>query len=143
MKIYLSAAWHRREEMQKLRDELIADGFWVRSRWLDPGAKSLSNDVAADIDLDDISDCDVFVTFGQYPGSYYTGGRHVELGFALGLGLTCLLVGPPENVFHHYSGVKRVVSVVDLKKALKDGEFQDPDVLDTLKFIKEHPHAVR
>lgn len=119
MKIYLSAAWYRREEMQQFRVRLQGEGFDVKSRWLDEGAIGLAHSEAAEIDLDDISDCDVFVTFTEDSRShYFSGGRHVELGFAIGLGLKVYVAGAPENVFHLAPGVERVGDQGTLIEAL-------------------------
>lgn len=109
MKIYLSAAWHRREEVQRFRSRLQEEGFDVKSQWLDERASGFSDREAAQQDLDDISDCDVFVTFTEQSRShYFSGGRHVELGFAIGLGLKAYVVGHVENVFHSAPGVERL-----------------------------------
>lgn len=109
MKIYLSAAWYRREEVQQFQHRLQGEGFDVKSRWLDEGAIGLAHSEAAEIDLNDISDCDVFVTFTEQSRShYFSGGRHVELGFAIGLGLKTYVVGHAENVFHSAPGVERL-----------------------------------
>ena len=118
MKIYLSAAWHRREEMQEFRSRLQGEGFDVLSRWLDERAVGFTDREAAEQDLDDIAGCDVFVTFTEATREYFSGGRHVELGFAIGLGLKTYVAGPKENVFHSAPGVQHVVGPTALIEAL-------------------------
>lgn len=54
-------------------------------------------------DFEDVSRCDLLVAFTEEPrgaaGGRSRGGRHVELGIALGLGKPVLVVGPRENIF--------------------------------------------
>ena len=38
------------------------------------------------------------------------GGRHVEFGGAIALQKICVVIGPYENVFHHYPGVEHYAS---------------------------------
>ena len=52
-------------------------------------------------DLEDIRRADVVICFTEEPRSNNSrGGRHVEFGYALGLGKTIVIVGPRENVFY-------------------------------------------
>lgn len=78
----------------------------VVSRWLssagtdDPG-------IAASRDLEDVRQADAMVAFTQGPRHPHQGrgGRHVEFGIALGLGIPVIRVGPVEHVFHELPGV--------------------------------------
>ena len=113
-RIYLAARYSRNAEMRGVRDVLEALGHKVTSRWIeDLGGKygkgsftpdQLNGDPAycADIarrDLEDVADADTMISFTEAGGGG-KGGRHVELGLALGLGLRLVLVGPREHVFH-------------------------------------------
>jgi hypothetical protein len=113
---YLSARYGRREEMQRCHYALIQLGYDVASRWYHADAdesKLTAADwarIAAD-DIADIERCDVFVAFteAQLNGteswldvlSVARGGRHVELGYALGRLKRVVIIGPRENAFHH------------------------------------------
>lgn len=105
MIVYLSASYSRREELCVYRDQLVAAGVEVSSRWLDPSlTKGLEPQELAMMDVVDIvNKSDVFVAFTQQPDSgYWTGGRHVEFGIAMITpnGPEIMRVGPAENVFH-------------------------------------------
>ena len=120
MKIYLAASYSRREELCGYRDELRLRGHQITSRWLN-GSHSLSElspgateeyreaklaDFAQE-DWDDIIECDLLVSFLGLPSmAPNTGGRHVELGIALGRMKKCVIIGMKENVFHRFSRVK-------------------------------------
>lgn len=112
MKVYLAAAFSRRAELRGYRDELRRAGIEVTSRWLDeseepePDDDDFADDVRsfaeyAEMDLEDVQDADVIVCFTEEPGGGPArGGRHVELGYALGIGLDAIVVGYRENIFH-------------------------------------------
>ncbi len=115
-RIYLASRYSRREELCRHRDVLERQGFRITSTWLDRSVSQqerLLQDhagcaaIAAD-DVHDVVRADVVVSFTEEPRSRASrGGRHVELGLALGLGRPCLIVGPRENVFHFTPGVHR------------------------------------
>lgn len=127
MQIYLAARFDRRDQLRGYRDELNDMGIAVSSRWLDNHGMGERDDATngvviytpADLarcaieDLDDIEAADVFVTFTETPDVGYTsGGRHVELGFALALNIPVLIVGPRENVFHDLVETDELVAQV-------------------------------
>src|SRR3712207_4744657 len=110
MKVYLASRYSRREELRGYREELIAAGIDVTSRWLiedhewvGTPDEVLPVDVGRRLgeeDLADIRAADLVVAFTEPPRSTPSrGGRHVELGYALALRIPILLVGPRENVF--------------------------------------------
>lgn len=105
MKVYLSARYARREELQGYRDDLAELGIYCTSRWLDGEGLDMSENATKDID--DVLAADVLVAFSDEPAEFSPhpfaarGGRHVEFGIAIGAGLPVLIVGPRENVFHH------------------------------------------
>lgn len=123
MKIYLAARYSRRLELCGYREELAALGHEVTSRWLngshqldnqgipisddgerrfeegDPSVDHLRAHFAAE-DLVDVITAETLVAFTEEPRSGNSrGGRHVELGIALGTGKRVIIVGPRENVF--------------------------------------------
>jgi hypothetical protein len=133
MIIYLAARYSRRLELCGYRDQLTALGHQVPARWLN-GGHQIANDgmplgetgerafedgspeadhlrakFARD-DLEDVLAADLLVAFTEAPrsgGSASRGGRHVELGIALGAKLavtgwrsrSIAVVGPRENLF--------------------------------------------
>ena len=116
--IYLAAQFGRRRELAAYAADLRAAGHEVTSRWLEQDNDAIdatlmtSPEHAAMIpglavaDLDDIAKADVFVSFTEHPDTpTKRGGRHVEFGYAIENGLSCIVVGHRENIFHHLPGV--------------------------------------
>mgnify|MGYP001588867675 CR=1 FL=1 len=112
-KVYLAARYSRNAEMRGVRDVLEAIGHKVTSRWIDQHGGNLLESIVAEklnaepeacahyahVDLDDLSGADTLISSTSADGGG-KGGRHVELGVAIGLGLRLVLVGPREHVFH-------------------------------------------
>jgi len=121
-RFYLAARYSRREELLGVREFIEAIGGDVTSRWLrgnhytddegtpvDEDGHALTNEPAtaasmrerfAAENLLDIRMCDTIVVFTESPRSTRTrGGRHVELGIALGFNKHIMVVGPRENIF--------------------------------------------
>jgi nucleoside 2-deoxyribosyltransferase len=106
--VYLAGRYSRRLELCEYQAELEVVGHVVTSRWL-LGNHQAENDQLhrgadaerfAHEDLDDVRAADVMVAFTEQPRSSNSrGGRHVEFGYALGIGLRVAIVGPRENVF--------------------------------------------
>lgn len=110
-KIYLAARYSRHEEMRDYRSQLERWGYKVTSRWID-GGHQLSKEELGDEaekkrsqfaleDFADLEDADTVINFTEEPRATNSrGGRHVEFGYALGLGYRVIVIGPRENVFH-------------------------------------------
>ena len=110
--IYLAARYSRREELLRYAADLEARGHTITSRWLagnhqidDAGlsveAARAERERFATEDWADLCAADACISFTEAPRSSNSrGGRHVEYGAALALGLWCVVVGPRENVFH-------------------------------------------
>ncbi len=105
--VYLSGTTARGGEIRTHAEELQTDGFEVASRWL-WSVGNLPAHAAAERDLEDLRRSEVMLAFTQGVGNqhYGRGGRHVEFGVALALGLTTIVVGPLEHVFHEFAGVQ-------------------------------------
>jgi len=104
--VYLAGRYDRRRELAEYADALEALGWKSMARWL-TGAHEGATDPetlrrCALEDLEDIRASDTLVAFTEDATVGQTsGGRHVETGYAIGLGITVVVVGPIENVFHH------------------------------------------
>lgn len=110
--VFLSARYARRHELKRYREDLLRLGFRVSCRWIDgPDEVGLEGPDRAEalgwleMDLVDLAMANVVVCFTEdpkhQPAGGSRGGRHVELGLALGANdKEILLVGPRENLFH-------------------------------------------
>jgi len=71
-----------------------------------------SPDKIAEADLEDVARSNGLLFFAEDSSAgYLTGGRHVELGYALGRGLWIWVIGDRENVFHHLPRVRPFATV--------------------------------
>lgn len=112
MKIYLAARYGRRDEVREIRDELLALGHEVVSRWLDTDSDNN--------DMEDLLSADCLISFAEEPSSPHgRGGRHVEFGAALQAGKRLLVVGYRENVFHHHPRVEFFADTQSMLEHLK------------------------
>ena len=133
MKIYLAARYSRHPEMQGYAKELEALGHEVTSRWiwgnhqaqddeiLDP-AKQERALVFLREDLDDLLEAEAIIAFTEEMRTLTRGGRHVEWGIALALGLELNVVGPRENLFYLGDVVNQYDSFPELLEAWRNGD---------------------
>lgn len=124
MNVYLASRYSRRLELCQYRAELLASDFVVTSRWLD-GNHQISRDghpigdngealvehgdceeaarlraEFAEEDFTDVCRSGLLIAFAEPPRSNASrGGRHVELGLALGMNKDVIVVGYRENIF--------------------------------------------
>lgn len=112
MKAYLAARYSRKNEIKGLVPIFGANGISVCSRWLhetsppDVTLAEVSPEFCQEtalVDLEDIEAADVLVFFAEDPlVGTPRGGRHVEFGFALGIGKRIAVIGKErENIFHY------------------------------------------
>jgi hypothetical protein len=104
MDIYIAAPYPIRDRAVALMQRLEAEGFGVTSTWLREDDELA--DKYAQLDLDDIGRSDALVLMN--PDEWKnagTGGRHVEMGFALGLNRHVVVVGERSNIFHYLDEV--------------------------------------
>lgn len=127
MKIYLSSRFERQKELQGYADRVhkISPDFRVISRWLIDGhsvdlekPKTAQCELFAAEDYEDVMNCDMFIFFSEQPGVSSRGGRHVEFGIALTLGIRILVVGPVENIFHYMPKIEHYDTFEDVEKEL-------------------------
>lgn len=117
VKIYLASKYARLEEMELVALYLMnAYGYDITSRWVFGGEDGFSQEEIALFDLEDVAEADTVISFTEEPNIYTTGGRHVELGYALALGKRMVCIGPRENVFHHHPEIEWYDSVNDWLK---------------------------
>lgn len=117
-KIYLAGSYQRREELFERAKDLVQAGHTVTSRWL-KGNADMDKQEQVDMDLVDLMASDTVMSFANTAVDYTadgiaanTGGRHVEFGYALALNhcgdeRTLMLIGWPENIFHHDEDVEQ------------------------------------
>ena len=98
--------------MADVAGQLRERGHEVTSRWHEGDAHLATEDdllgpdqtlaiCLASEDWDDLERAELVISFTEPPRSAPNrGGRHVEYGLALGLGIPCWVVGPREHVFH-------------------------------------------
>jgi len=109
-RVYLASRFARQRELRGIAQELESHGYIVTSRWLN-SPEPLADDALhsdgsapelAIMDLEDLHQADLCIAFTEPPDNPRPGrgGRHTELGVALGLGRKVLVVGPREHVFH-------------------------------------------
>ncbi|MEL6330770.1 MAG: hypothetical protein AAFR38_14045 [Planctomycetota bacterium] len=125
MNIFIAA--HSQEMARSVKRQLEALGHTVVARWIEndtkfgQGAAAYSYDerrALAEMDEADVRRSDMLVLLAETEGKLVPGGKHVETGIALGLGLPVVVVGRRENIFHWHSGVKVVQSIDCLFKLL-------------------------
>lgn len=106
--IYIASLYSRREEMEGYADILTQAGFKITARWVYGGEEGLDREAIAELDLDDVDDADMVLSFTSPYGTYTKGGgRHVEFGYGLARGKDVVIVGELENVFHHVPEVRQ------------------------------------
>jgi len=127
MRVYIAARYSRKYDMKLVRLELERNGLLCTSSWLnephapDTEMQSLTEEMNreyATTDLHDIDRADHVLFFSE---SVLTprGGRHVEFGYALGVGKIIHVIGPRENIFHYLEHVNIHDSVSDYIEYVK------------------------
>lgn len=136
MKIYLSASYSRRQEMceyaeqiEKMDHDVISSWLWNAeeqpelAKQVENAKYSISVDAGhwfAQKDIADLEDADLFIFFSEptKKNGRGRGGRHVELGYALAMGIPIYLIGPLENVFHCLPEVQQIDSWEEMRSLL-------------------------
>lgn len=126
MKVYLASRYSTKDMIRLYAGTLNSVGVEVTSRWLEEKYSSSTTldqvpeselSGFAQIDLEDVRRADMLVFFSVDPLiPVARGGRHVEFGYALGLGKPILVVGPKENIFHY---LPQITFVSTWSEALK------------------------
>lgn len=154
MKVYIAAPYAARELAKSYADELATIGIECTSTWVTETTEINSQSTGAatgladdqvyehvNTDLRDINRADVLVhltavhvwrdTRNDYSSSkapaLHSGGRHVELGYALARNKFIVNVGDPENVFHRARATnvptwhEAVLALVQIEKRTEAG----------------------
>lgn len=107
IRVYIAAPFEERFEVQEIRKHLRTTGIIVDAPWLDVPEKD-HEEISIQMrrqrvqeDLDAVERCHIFIAFNP-PGWGHkgTGGRHVELGYALAFHKPIILIGNKTNLFH-------------------------------------------
>ncbi len=122
MRVYLAAMFSRQVEMRGVTSKLRWIGCEVVARWLWEKGDLLS-DLATN-NFDDIRLANMVISFTEPPSEAVDGatrgGRHVEFGIGLALGKRMIVVGPRENIFHHYPSVEVYATLEEVIAKLKE-----------------------
>ena len=132
MRVYLSGSFDNLGNMRAVGESLRSRGHYVTSNWLDEPPIHVADDkvredweyrARANDDKADIDRADVFVVYTAVPSS--SGGLHWETGYAEGVGLPTIIVGPMLNVFHRLADVRQFDNTGELL-----------DYLDTMEALR-------
>jgi hypothetical protein len=129
LKIYLAAAWGRREEMKAVATELEAmDGIEITSRWLQerkriiPGSHTDAfRSRRAQEDVADVRRADVLVRFTDdlskptVPSRLATGSRMFEMGVAYERKMPVVVVGGFQPIFDYLPKIVHVRTLDELR----------------------------
>ena len=133
MKLYLAAAYHRKDEMKALAVRIEALGHVVTSRWLeeeamptDPMEQLLFLRSNATMDFDDVRSADMLIRFtddlstSTVPSGWCTGSRMEETGYAYALGKDIVIVGGMQSIFDRLASRLHLRNEAALLHFLKD-----------------------
>lgn len=127
LSVYLAAAFSRQAEINQIREDLVANGVVVTSRWLteQKDRPTESNKAAylalrAQEDLDDIDKADVLVRFSDdlsrptVSSHLATGSRMGEMLWAMAKDKPVVVVGGHQCIFDYLPKVFHVKNVQEL-----------------------------
>lgn len=128
MKLYLAAAFSRRDEMRVVAKELYQAGYTITSRWIENTPQVIKDRRGkmedAFMDVQDLRAADVLVRFSDnleqptIPAKLGSGARMFEFGMAWERGIPVVVVGGKQNIFDNLPNVTHVKSLEELKQYL-------------------------
>jgi len=95
---YVAGHYHSRRRLRHVADRLSARGVEIISTWL-TRADVDDEQQEAETDLAEVRKARLFLLDTE--DESITGGREVELGYALACGARTVRIGPQRNIFHH------------------------------------------
>jgi nucleoside 2-deoxyribosyltransferase len=122
--IYFAARYSRNKEMRNYRDDLVREGHWVTSSWIEGGHEEIKEGGPesldqrahfAETDLRDLDKASIVISFTEEPRTATRGGRHAEFGFGLAQHKRMIVIGPVEHIFHELPQVERYKDWADFK----------------------------
>ena len=138
--VYLSAAFHRKEEMKEISLKIAALGVHITSRWLeeDPapiGKRSRDHFKVetAQKDADDVHAADTVIRFSDdlstptVPSLWCTCSRMEETGMAYAWGKKIIIVGGVQNIFDNLPERVHVKNVDALFTYIKKVRLQEKE----------------
>lgn len=128
MKIYIAAMSKNQAQAIALRDKLEAGDHFCTASWLlEDMSKPLSDAAKGTVAFKDVLEVqasDLVILLAETEPVHVPGGKHVEVGVALGSGIPVYVVGPPENVFHYHPLVERFSDIDDLLSHLIADDYE-------------------
>lgn len=126
IKVYIAAPSELQQVARNFRDTMqLSGGIVVTSQWLNEDFSKHDNPNLAPaflalMDLVDIERCDVFFLINPEEWARKgTGGRHVELGYAMHANKRIIIYGTRTNSFHNLPKIAQVENG-DFVKAILD-----------------------
>lgn len=112
MRIYLASNWGSKERIKEIKRVIeLMPGHTVCSGWLEEdngqNFESLTDAQRQEYsyrDLGEIVSADLLIIDTMEPSP--SGGREIEMGFAMGRGTAVWTVGPDRNIFHSVASLK-------------------------------------
>jgi hypothetical protein len=126
MRVYLAAPFETRVQALEVAEAIKSLGHEVTSRWLtdhDTDFDAMTADDCAReaiADFEDIWSARVLVMLNSGQFSRMSAGKHIELGYCLGIGNDAIVVGPDNHIFWHLPNVTRVDTIADALTLLED-----------------------
>lgn len=132
-KVYIAASYPRKAEAAKLaKDMKKYVNYEVISGWMfedegytsdervaeSVGEMTVRMEAAALRDFDEVMECNLLVCLTDGDVQLTRGGRHSELGIALGMGKDVVIIGEREQVFHYHQDVVVYSCVEEFLKSL-------------------------
>lgn len=113
--VYIAAPFPMRHVAELARSGILSMGLMSTAHWIDQDEEDWNDDWAR-IDLADIDRATCFLLINPLEWKHKgTGGRHVELGYAVARHKDIVIWGAPTNVFH---SLKHISIAGDLTSAI-------------------------
>jgi hypothetical protein len=127
--VYVAARFERQEEARIVAQQLEANGYHHRCRWLYARGSALIDpqvsELWARLDLNDIDACDVYLLLSDEVLG--RGGKDFEGGYAFAKRKRLVVVGPRAHVFHYLPGVRYIKDLPTFRFLYLNGEKIDDE----------------